>query len=266
MANGTKLSRRISQKFKETHAGVGEPESPPTGPLAREALNMSLADILSIWHRNTPAIGLGSEIPPKDSENLPDNSEIPPEPTSAPVNPDSGDFSDGDSTEISFDDEGVQIDATGFQQYRDCLASSATYKWLLETLKKQVLLTAAVPDVRGEIRRQILSSLPRSQNKVSRKAPSEAYTTLFRMEWDPASFVKEQKYNASPDVAIASAITITGSAQDAQALTSDQYLQQTWDSLAVLRIVQEVLRRSPGEECSGKSPTNPIFMARVLVD
>ena len=212
---------------------------------------MPLADIMSIWHRNTSTIGLESENPLDKPEILPNIH------SSWQSRPESDDFSDDDSTKSSLNDEGVQLDATGFQQYLDCLDSSATYKWLLETLKRQALLAAAVPDVRGEIRREILTSLPRSKNKVSRKASSEAHTAVFEVEWDPASFVKEQKYNANPDAAIASAIAITGSVQDSQALTSSQYLSQTWGSLALLRIIQEVLRRSPGEECAGKGSTNP---------
>ncbi len=212
---------------------------------------MPLADIMSIWHQNTPMIGRDSEDPLDEPEILPNIH------SSWPSRPDSDDFSDGNSTETSFNDEGVQVDATGFQPYRDCLDSSATYKWLLETLKRQALLAAAVPDVRGEIRRKILTSLPRSKNKVSRKASSEAHTAVFEVEWDPASFVKEQKYNANPDAAIASAITITGSVQDAQALTTGQYLSQTWDSLALLRVIQEVLRRSPEEKPTGKRSPDP---------
>ena len=212
---------------------------------------MPLADIMSIWHRNTSTIGLESENPLDKPEILPNIH------SSWQSRPESDDFSDDDSTKSSLNDEGVQLDATGFQQYLDCLDSSATYKWLLATLKRQALLAAAVPDVREKIRWKILTFLARSKNKVSRKASSEAHTALFQVKWDPASFVKEQKYNANPDAAIASAITITGSVQDAQALTTGQYLSQTWDSLALLRVIQEVLCRKPGRECAGKSSADP---------
>jgi hypothetical protein len=49
----------------------------------------------------------------------------------------------------------------------------------------------------------------------------------FGIEWDPLAFVKEQEYREKPDEAVEIAITLTGPAKDAQALTCAQYLCQT---------------------------------------
>jgi hypothetical protein len=79
------------------------------------------------------------------------------------------------------------------------------------------------------IRQEIIKSLP-SSHRVSRKKPADAYTVTFMIEWDPLAFVKEQAYKEEPDEAVEIAITLTGSAKDAQALTCAQYLCQTWPS------------------------------------
>jgi len=202
---------------------------------------MPLVEKLSNWRNNTPGVDPDLNIAP----DLP----FPPP---SPLDSDSS----GDSTERSFDDEDVQIDESGFERYRKCLAGSETYKWLLESLKRQALLATGDPDLKGDIRRNILMSLPRVKNRVSRKSSSEAYTAVFHTAWNPESFVLEQNYDLSPGASIERAVTITGSVQDAQALTTSQYLSQTWGSFAMIGVIQDVLRRTPGEECRGKCSTH----------
>ncbi|KAH0595383.1 hypothetical protein MHUMG1_06558 [Metarhizium humberi] len=201
-----KYRRGISRQFLTSPIDI-ERKGGPT---------MHLDDKMSIWNKNTPDI------------------DVDPETYSRPPHLDDDGYSSNGSTVSSLDDEGFECGVYNFQKYRDCLADSVAYKWLLETLQRQVLLVPAVPNLGGAIKQQIIRSLPRSRNKVN---------------WNPVMFVKEQMYNVSPDYAIESAITITGSSQDAQALTSGQYLIQTWGSDAVLRTIQEVIRK-PEEEYS----------------
>jgi hypothetical protein len=73
-----------------------------------------------------------------------------------------------------------------------------------------------------------LQSPPTISHKVSRKKSVEAYKITFEIEWDPLAFIKEQEYREEPGEAIERAITLTGYAKDAQALTCAQYLRQTW--------------------------------------
>ncbi|OAR01627.1 hypothetical protein LLEC1_03282 [Akanthomyces lecanii] len=74
----------------------------------------------------------------------------------------------------------------------------------------------------------------------------------FDIDWDPRSFVQVQQYDANPHEAICSAITLTGLAEDAQALTSSQYLSQTWPSTGnfMMQMIQEVLRGESGKRYS----------------
>ncbi|KAK5655735.1 hypothetical protein OQA88_5272 [Cercophora sp. LCS_1] len=226
----------ISQQFREAHLNADAME---TDPIPRDKSKPSLKEIMDDWYQRTD-----TDTPVIDQTTQPP----PPPPHDGPTDTtnDEGTFSD----EVVSNDEGIDVGARDFQQYRDCLASSFAYEWLLETLKRQVLLTSASPDIKGGIRWQILKSLPRSGGKVSRRAPSEAHSALFKVNWDPVSFIEEQKYSVSPGAAVAAAVTITGSVQDAQALASEQYVRQTWHSTSILRLIQDVLRRAPGVQCS----------------
>ena len=63
--------------------------------------------------------------------------------------------------------------------------------------------------------------------RASGNAASLVYKATFDLDWDPLSFVKEQRYTESPGVALERAITLTGSVANAQALTTREYLYQT---------------------------------------
>ena len=77
------------------------------------------------------------------------------------------------------------------------------------------------------MRQKIIRFLP-SPRKVSRKTSAEAVRMTYKVQWDPLAFVKEQGYAGEVGRAIEIAITLTGSLKDAQALTCEQYLYQTW--------------------------------------
>jgi hypothetical protein len=66
----------------------------------------------------------------------------------------------------------------------------------------------------------------------------------FEMNWNPLAFITDQEYDEDPGVAIENAITLTGSATDAQTTTCRQYLCQTWPSFAehVIHLIKEVVR------------------------
>ena len=102
------------------------------------------------------------------------------------------------------------------------------------------------PNSREAIRLKIISSLP----------PAKAYKMTFRIDWDPLAFVKEQEYREEPDEAIPIAITLTGSAKYAQALTCTQYLCQTWPPAGehTIRLVKDVLRSGPEHRHTCKFP------------
>jgi hypothetical protein len=134
-----------------------------------------------------------------------------------------------DSNEEAKDEENKETSILKYPAYQDFIFKAPAYEWLIANLRKECFLAPAEPNSMEAIRREIIYSLP-SPHEVSRKKPAEAYKITFEIEWDPLAFVKEQKYKEQPDEAVEIAITLTGSAKDAQALTCAQYLCQTWPS------------------------------------
>ncbi|RYP19648.1 hypothetical protein DL765_003241 [Monosporascus sp. GIB2] len=163
-----------------------------------------------------------------------------------------------------FNEEGDEKDnqeasTPQLRAYRDFIFNSPAYEWLLASLRKEILLAPAQPNSLEAIRREIIKSLP-SSHIVSRRKPAEAYRMTFVVEWNPLAFVIEQGYQEEPDEAIGIAVTLTGSAADAQALTSAQYLCQTWPTVGehIIRLVREVVRSGMGHrhKCDLPDSTN----------
>lgn len=152
------------------------------------------------------------------------------------------DSTDRETSEEQIDDEN-QTNLSYIQAYNDLFLKSPAYEWLLANLHKEFILAPAEPNTMEIIRSQIIESLPTS-NRASRKRPPETYKMTFVLEWDPLEFVDEQGYQEEPQKAIGTAITLTGSATDAQALACSQYLRQTWPSTGkyIILLIEEVIR------------------------
>lgn len=145
------------------------------------------------------------------------------------------------------EEENEEIHTLELLAYRDFIFKSSAYEWLLASLRREILLTPAEPNCMDTIRRKIIESLPKF-HKFSRKQSTEAYKITFGIEWDPLAFIREQGYREVPDKAIEIAITLTGSAKDAQALSCAQYLCQTWPLAGehIIQLVKDVVRSRPG--------------------
>ncbi|KAL6819261.1 hypothetical protein V8C40DRAFT_281571 [Trichoderma camerunense] len=126
--------------------------------------------------------------------------------------------------------------------YRNLISGSPAYSWLLGILRRESLLEAKCSKSMKDINQKIVSSLPHIRN-ISKARSSERFQMTFLINWDPANFLEEQQYEESPDEAIEKAITLTGSAKNAQALTTLQYLHQTWPTTGehVLQLVKDVM-------------------------
>ncbi|XRM40008.1 hypothetical protein ABZX51_003332 [Aspergillus tubingensis] len=127
-------------------------------------------------------------------------------------------------------------------EYWNLITSSPVYEWLLGSLRRKLHLQPAEPNVQDAIRDGVLETLP-SSRRVSRYDQPTIYQVVFRLNWDPASFIAEQEYDLSKEGFLGKIITITGSGQDAQAVTCLQYLQQTWHSYGadILQLVEATL-------------------------
>ncbi|GFN15432.1 Pfs domain protein [Aspergillus tubingensis] len=127
-------------------------------------------------------------------------------------------------------------------EFWSLITSSPVYEWLLGSLRRKLHLQPAEPNVQDAIRDRILETLP-SSRRVSRYDQPTIYQVEFLLNWDPASFIAEQEYDTSKEGFLGKIITITGSGQDAQAMTCLQYLQQTWHSYGadILQLVEATL-------------------------
>ncbi|KFX87483.1 hypothetical protein V494_06530 [Pseudogymnoascus sp. VKM F-4513 (FW-928)] len=139
-------------------------------------------------------------------------------------------------------------------EYQDLIYKAPAYEWLISSLLREPLLVQPKPNQMDAVKKKIMKSLP-SSHRVSKYRPAEAYVTTFEVIWDPVAFVKEQKYEGEPDEAIEIALTLTGTAKDAQAFPCGQYLKQIWGTSGehIIRLVKDVVR-SENSRCTRVLP------------
>ncbi|KAI9370912.1 hypothetical protein BJX61DRAFT_548656 [Aspergillus egyptiacus] len=154
-------------------------------------------------------------------------------------------FSKGDSLHTAEDDQQklsrINDDDKVFTThlklgtYRESILQTPAYQWLIADVQKPFRLMP------------ILEALP-SMHRVSRRNPPRPSKLNVVMPWDPVGFSDSQDYKEEAPVAIARAITLTGSPSAAQALTTSQYLRQTWPPSGqdIVELIQEVLRDTTG--------------------
>jgi hypothetical protein len=147
----------------------------------------------------------------------------------------------------SMDQKTEESNMPGLLAFRDFIVNSPAYEWLLTSLRKEALLAPPNPNSMLAIRRDIINSLPPS-HRLSRNRPAEAYKITFDIGWDLLAFVREQSYEEKPEEVVEKVITLTGSVRDAQALTCEQYLCQTWPSAGkcIIQLVKDVVQDGPG--------------------
>ncbi|KAL5357315.1 purine and uridine phosphorylase [Aspergillus floccosus] len=191
---------------------------------AYDDTKMDLGDLMDLWHQNLD--------PDDDVGNPPDDN------GSESSNVD-------DSVPIEIDEE----ELPGLATYKDLITSSPMYEWLLGSIRRELNLHRTEPNAKDAIRNRILSSLPLSRT-VSRYDQPRIYQAKFTLNWDPMAFVKEQEYDTSKEGFLGNVITITGSSQDAQAMTCLQYLHQTWHSYEVdiIQLFEATLLNEHGYE------------------
>lgn len=128
-------------------------------------------------------------------------------------------------------------------QYRDYILKSPAYRWLIGSLRRESILKRATPvDVMSRIGADILAALP-APRSVSRGVSSQRYKATLELRWDALLFLEEQSYTEPAETALRRAITITGSADDAQAATTRDYLVQTWpNGGTIMQLIEDVTR------------------------
>lgn len=134
-----------------------------------------------------------------------------------------------DQEDEDHNSETDEIELPGLAAYRSLIRGAPAYNWFLNNIRRECTLAPPVPNVIGEIRTTITNALP-SSLKISRRKHAETFNVSFMVDWDSIGFLREEEYTEKPEDAIERAITLTGSAVSAQALTCGGYLRQTWPS------------------------------------
>lgn len=168
---------------------------------------------------------------------------------------------DADSTGESVSIEGTwdgshgsktdeEIGMSGLLEFRAFLSESPAYRWCLATVHREFLLEPSHPNLMEGIG-QGISNYLLSSSSISRKRAG-AYQMMFLIDWNPLGFIVEQGYQDAPGRVIEFALTLTGSASNAQALTCAQYLRQTWPESGkqVIQLMKGVVGGAPDTEHS----------------
>jgi hypothetical protein len=157
--------------------------------------------------------------------------------------------------------EGVEDEADELPElsplpvYSRIILQSAAYEWFIASLKKEYTLqwTTAQPRVMvDDIRHMILNQLP--TKRISKRTTPDAHTVTFDLYWNATIKNRLQcQFEESPGVVgsqhwLSKCIAVTGSLEEAQALTVEQYLGQTWPVNG--RKLLETLRKTIEHRCS----------------
>lgn len=152
-------------------------------------------------------------------------------------------------------------------RYRDFVTRNPAYAWLLARLERELLLVPAAPNHMQTISGTILNSLSHGAfQKLGHEKGPHLCEMTFIVDWDPLAFLKEQEYEEKAEEAFARAITLTGTGRDAQALTTAQYLSQTWPLVGdeVLDLLKRVIRCGSGSTAQLSKHWTEIVLGREV--
>jgi hypothetical protein len=159
----------------------------------------------------------------------------------------------GLSDENSSDED---LEGPDVSKYEEVVTKSSAYRWLLARLHREVDFTSFGQNGTSSISTQIrerLYSQP-ELHMISRQSGPPIFKMIFRSEWDPMGFIREQEYSEEPGEAIAGALTITEGVDDnAEAMACSEYLCRTWPLLGqdIMELVKDVVRNDLGLRRSG---------------
>ena len=142
--------------------------------------------------------------------------------------------------------------------YRDCVTESSAFRWLISRITRDLDLTMSSAHVMRSISDKISRSLGSSTSArtLSKARGPHLFDVTFLTRWDPAAFVRDQRYDPAEQGLLGKVITLTGTMTDAQALTVEQYTQQTWPITGVVlnkaiedAMIQDVKEGSFRRQC-----------------
>lgn len=179
---------------------------------------------------------------------------------------DDSDDGDDDGDDDDDDDSSLEANLPGFEAYKSLVRSDPSYGKLISDIFRECIVMSTLPNTLEEISNTITRILPASP-RISRKIPPERFTMRFQVDWDPVTFLHEQQYSESPDIAIGQAIALTGSTVTVQALRCSEYLQQTWPSSGVniLKLIQEKVRPGYPNMSTGEPKKKKPLQVKIAI-
>jgi hypothetical protein len=140
----------------------------------------------------------------------------------------------------------------GVDKYREFITKTSAYNWLLAKMERGITQAPQEDDLLKRVHEKIWTYFGPIPRLSTRRLPV-ADSLIFEVIWNPLAFVIEQRYSGDPSVALLSAITLTGSPTNAQALSCLDYLDQTWplSGKIVASLLRKLMHASNGEKVQG---------------
>jgi hypothetical protein len=130
--------------------------------------------------------------------------------------------------------------------YRKLIEQSRAYMWLLAQLRRKTRLSTPGIDVRMALRKSVLGCLSEPPG-ISRRGFTELISAVYDVHWDVLEFLNGQLYK-EPEHGLENVVTLTGSADQAQAETCIRYVEQIWPSMGrcLLRALKCAVQAAEG--------------------
>lgn len=180
------------------------------------------------------------------------------DPFSATARPDDVPVMDN-VAQLDDDDDGDETDVDDYrlELYRNVVAQSTAFQWLLCRLHREASLTtseaSSLTAISTQIR-QVLYSRRENRFVSSRKGPAKCSVVL-QSDWDPLAFIRDQGFKEEPEQAIEGAIVIVQSTNGyVEAMPCSEYVNRTWPLFGehIMGLVKHTVRSKPSLRCSGE--------------
>jgi len=145
-------------------------------------------------------------------------------------------------------DEHLVLD--DFEKYARLVMAHPAYDWLLSKLQNKLAFTEEARKAIDEIRREVLKDFPNT-NSLRGSTQVSPFHARFLIDWPLRAFLEEQMISDSWISSLSSIITLSGSINNAQALTCEEYLDQTWPTTGahLMRVIEQSLDLGQMSSC-----------------
>ena len=137
-----------------------------------------------------------------------------------------------------------------FETYTHLVVSHASFQWLLSKFRNRLRTTEATCENTARIRNDVMSAFP-GLNSVRGSTQCSTFCARFLVSWDLEGFLREQTISGSTVASVARIITLSGTVDNARALTCEEYMDQTWPTtgLHLVTLIDESLRPQRSASC-----------------